>query len=54
MAVKVSSFCRNTIADTGCRFNEIGWKTGRAEQLVAIPFEFRYTIVIGHQENTPC
>lgn len=54
MAVKVSSFWRNTIADSSDRFNEIGWKTGVPEQLVAIPYEFRYTIVIGYQENTPC
>ena len=48
------NFCHNTIADTVCRFNEIGRKTQPAQQLVAIPCEFRYTNVIGHQENTPC
>ena len=54
MAMKVSRFCRNTIADSGDQFNEIGWKSSVPEQLVAIPYEFRYTIVIGYQENTPC
>jgi hypothetical protein len=54
MAMKVSSFSRNTIADSSDRFNEIGWKTGVPEQLVAIPCKVRYTIVIGYQENTPC
>jgi len=48
MAMKVSSFCPNTITDSGCQFNEIGWKTEPVQQLVAIPYGFRYTIVIGH------
>ncbi len=54
MAVKVSSSSRDTIADSGHQFNEIGWKTAEPEQLVAIPSKFRYTIVISHQENAPC
>ena len=54
MAARVSRFWLDTITDAGRRFNEIGGVYMKAEQLVAIPYEFRYTIVIGNQESIPC
>jgi len=54
MATRVSRSWRNAIVNPACCFNEMRANAGGAEQLVAIPYEFRYTIVIGDQESTVC